>query len=166
MNWYLVYAKPRGEQRAQANLEAQGLEVYLPQIERDKMLRGKKQKVEEALFPGYLFVRFDPSQFAVARVKNTRGVAGMVQFGAHMPVVPSAVVLSIMQQLDDLNEIPEVTNDFTAGDKVIVTEGPFAHLNAVFQESSGENRCFILLEMMGKQQRLEVEQAKLAKQGD
>ena len=57
--WYLLYCK-RGEQvRAKQHLENQGVECFYPTVEVEKILRGKRQKVEEPLFPCYVFARFD-----------------------------------------------------------------------------------------------------------
>jgi len=40
--------------RALENLQRQGDECYCPQILIEKLSRGKRTEVEEALFPGYL----------------------------------------------------------------------------------------------------------------
>ncbi|MCQ4504528.1 transcription/translation regulatory transformer protein RfaH, partial [Vibrio parahaemolyticus] len=45
--WYLLYCN-RGEQiRAKQHLENQGVECFYPTEEVEKILRGKRQKVEE-----------------------------------------------------------------------------------------------------------------------
>ncbi|WP_158220686.1 transcription/translation regulatory transformer protein RfaH [Paraferrimonas haliotis] len=164
MNWYLVYSKPKSEQRAKENLEAQQLEVYLPTLTRKKRLKSVTKSVTETLFPGYLFVRFDPEQFSVRTIKNTRGVASVVQFGSCLQQVPEQAIQAIKcKLLDQPQQFVSTAETFNSGDNVEVTEGPFAHLNAIYDIESGEQRCFVLLEMMGNQHRIELAQDHIRK---
>ena len=50
-NWYLIHTKIRQERVALENLERQGFECFLPQINTEKLRRGALQVVQEALFP-------------------------------------------------------------------------------------------------------------------
>jgi transcriptional antiterminator RfaH len=45
----------------------------------------------EALFPNYLFVRFDLAA-GLRRVCHARGVRGVVHFGDRWPIVPEAIL--------------------------------------------------------------------------
>ena len=83
MYWYLIYTKPRQEQRALLNLEQQGYECYLPLHAAEKLQRGKLSVVEEPLFPRYLFIQLDTSQTGKSwgPIRSTKGVSHLVAFG-------------------------------------------------------------------------------------
>jgi transcriptional antiterminator RfaH len=54
--WLLLQVKSSQELRAIENLEFQGGQCYCPMITLDKIVAGKRSKVKEALFPGYVFI--------------------------------------------------------------------------------------------------------------
>lgn len=54
--WYLLYCK-RGEQRrAKMHLENQQVECFYPEVEIEKINRGKRRINLEPLFPSYMFI--------------------------------------------------------------------------------------------------------------
>jgi transcription antitermination factor NusG len=55
--WHHIYTKPHQEKVALDNLTYQNYQCYLPLINTEKILRGKKILSKEPMFPGYLFVR-------------------------------------------------------------------------------------------------------------
>jgi transcriptional antiterminator RfaH len=89
-NWLLLQAKPRQEFRALANLERQKGEFYCPQIQVEKLSRGKRIQVKEALFPGYLFINAQPEQngLTYTSIRSSRGVSKIVCSGAAAVTIP------------------------------------------------------------------------------
>lgn len=155
--WYLLHCKARQEARAKLNIENQGITTCFPQISVQKLRRGKRTTVNEPLFPNYLFIQVEQEQVNFNALRSTRGVSGFVRFGG----VPAEVPGSVMQQLLDIEaseELSEVSSQFKAGSRVQVEEGPFSGLQAVYQLPKGEERCLVLLDMLGKQQRIEIEE--------
>ncbi len=155
--WYLLQCKPRQEQRAVDNLELQQFEVFLPQVAVQRQNRGKRITQIEALFPGYLFVRFDPKFISAAVVRSTRGVSRFVQFGAQLCAVPDPIVCALMEHTaDDSCPIQAVALP-NKGDTVQITEGSFKGVNAIYQEPDGDKRSFLLIELIGKQTTISME---------
>lgn len=151
--WYLLHCKARQEARAKLHVENQGYTTCLPTITVEKIIRGKRQIVEEALFPSYLFIEIDMESANFNAIRSTRGVNGFVRFGGVPTKVPEAVVAQF-QALEASPKTPKA--QFEEGATVEITDGPFAGLSAVYKLRKGEDRCLVLLEMMGKQQQLEV----------
>ena len=54
---------------------------------------------------------------------------------------------------------------FKAGGKVLVTDGPFAGIEAIYQTANAESRSMILLEMLSKPVAMRIETASLRKTG-
>jgi transcriptional antiterminator RfaH len=52
---------------------------------------------------------------------------------------------------------------FCAGDRIKLVEGPFAGMEAVFAEQDGEKRVIVLLELLGKTNKVRVERDWVAK---
>ena len=146
--WYLLYCKRGQLQRAQEHLERQAVNCLTPMITLEKIVRGKRTSVSEPLFPNYLFVEFDPEVIHTTTINATRGVSHFVRFGARPATVPSSVIhqLSIYQP-EDITD-PETPYP---GDCVVITEGAFVGLKAIFAEPDGEARSMLLLNLLNKQ---------------
>lgn len=152
-SWYLLYCKRGQLQRAQEHLERQSVKCLTPMITIEKIVRGKRTAVSEPLFPNYLFVEFDPETIHTTTISATRGVSHFVRFGSQ----PATVPLTVIDQL--LNCQPEeITDPATPyeGDKVVITEGAFEGLEAIFSEPDGEARSMLLLNLLNKQVRQSV----------
>lgn len=161
MHWYVVHTKPRQEQRALLNLQQQGYECYLPTLAAEKIRQGALTVDEEPLFPRYLFIRLDSQQSGKSwsPIRSTKGVSRLVTFGTE----PARVELQLIETLQQRHTtlVSEPQKLFNAGERVVITDGPFAGLEAVYQMMDGERRAMVLLELLSKPTRLTVLPAKL-----
>lgn len=57
--WYAIQTRTQYERIVSRALEDKGYEQFLPMFRRRRRLRGEIREVEEPLFPGYVFGRFD-----------------------------------------------------------------------------------------------------------
>src|ERR1019366_3563157 len=57
--WYALKVRPNGESKPQDSLIAKGFETFLPTYIEVRRYSDRLKKVSAALFPGYLFCRFD-----------------------------------------------------------------------------------------------------------
>lgn len=162
-DWYLLHCKGRQEARAKQHIENQGYTTCCPMVSLEKRIRGKRQVVSEPLFPNYLFIEIDEDNANFNAIRSTRGVNNFVRFGGVPSKVPEGVVQHFLALEEAQNSDTPVETLFKAGAAVEITEGPFAGLAAVYQLNKGEERCLVLLDMMGKQQQLEIEEARLRK---
>ncbi|WP_417448463.1 transcription/translation regulatory transformer protein RfaH [Idiomarina abyssalis] len=150
--WYLVQSKPGQSERAAQELEKQGYEVFFPTIEVEKIKKGHRVKQTEPMFPGYVFIELSELSSNWRPIRSTRGVARMVSFGNKPAEVPDDVV----EQLRTHVRSRPAKSSLTSNHPVSLEDGPFKHLNAIFIEYDGDQRAFLLLELLGKWQRLSV----------
>lgn len=152
--WYVVATKPRQERVAKENLERQGFTTYLPTMTQNKRRRGAWVHVTEPLFPSYLFVLLAMGKDDPAPIRSTTGCIGLVRFGAALTPLPAAFIENL-EALARVNTQSQAL--FKSGDKVKLITGPFAGLEAVYDMAKGEDRARVLLEVLGKVQRLTVD---------
>ncbi len=155
-HWYLLATKPKQEFRALEQLENQEITAFCPKIKLEKMRRGKKCVVEEALFSGYLFVQIETHDPNWYKVRSTRGVRDWVRFGGEIARLPQALIEQLIE-LDEHFEEQPVISRFNKGQKVRILSGPFAGLTAIYEQEDGESRSLILVEFLGQSNRLKVE---------
>ncbi|EHM51954.1 MAG: transcription/translation regulatory transformer protein RfaH [Yokenella regensburgei] len=146
--WYLLYCKRGQLLRAQEHLERQAVHCLTPMITLEKIVRGKRTSVNEPLFPNYMFVEFDPEVIHTTTINATRGVSHFVRFGSQPATVPSAVIHQL-----SVNPPEGIIDPDTPwpGDSVVITEGAFEGLQAIFTEPDGEARSMLLLNLLNKQ---------------
>ena len=158
--WYVVATKSRDEEIAKFNLERQGYLVFLPTISLKKRRRGHWTPVTEPLFPGYLFISLIFGDDDPAPIRSTVGCVGLVRFGQTYTPVPSKLITTLKVAADTGSAAPA---PFQSGDAVRLMSGPFVGLEAIYDMAKGEERAQVLLEMLGRVQRLTVETDSLSK---
>ncbi|MCL9668925.1 transcription/translation regulatory transformer protein RfaH [Rosenbergiella epipactidis] len=145
--WYLLYCKRGQMARAQEHLERQQVTCFVPMIETEKLVRAKVKKVCEPLFPNYLFLHFDPEVIHTTTISATRGVSHFVRFGSTPALVPEQVIARLQTCPSDRAFCPALPQ---AGESVMITEGIFEGMSAIYQETDGETRSILLLNLLNK----------------
>lgn len=161
-NWYLIHTKIRQERVALENLERQGFECFLPLIRAEKLRRGALQVVQEALFPRYLFIRLGTGleSQSWAPIRSTIGVSRLVTFGQ----TPAKIEDELIVQLQVKTDSAEVQlRHFEPGEQVVVTDGPFVGVEAIYQMADAEGRVMVLLNILSKQVKMAVPPSSIRK---
>lgn len=149
--WYLVHCKPREEQRAQENLERQGFECFRPLRQVEKIRMGRRQELLEPLFPSYLFIRLDSVNDNWLPIRSTRGVSRIVRFNEYPLPVAEELIEHLRRRTE---EQPVKLPYLQPGERVVITEGGFSQLEAIFVASDGEERVTLLMNLLNSEHRL------------
>jgi transcriptional antiterminator RfaH len=145
--WYLIQTKPRQEARAEEHLQRQQFECYRPLRPED----GKKRTPsEEALFPGYLFIRMDQVHDNWYPIRSTRGVSRIVTFGGH----PVPVQDELIEQIRVRLATPAPRHEFRQGEAVLIKAGEMCDIEAIFLTRDGDERAVILLNLLQREQKV------------
>jgi transcriptional antiterminator RfaH len=159
--WYAVHTKARQERLAAEHLTRQHYQTHLPLICLPRRRRGRWHEVVEPLFPGYLFVRLDPGRHNMAPIGSTRGVIALVRFGGSLRPVPEELVEHLQAAQREGAAAIREDHLFQPGDPVEIVSGPMAGLRAIFLASSGRERADLLLDLLGRSNRIAVSQHQL-----
>jgi transcriptional antiterminator RfaH len=165
-NWFCLRSQPKHEHIAAAHLRTMdGVEVFLPRVRFQRATRQGLVWATEALFPNYLFARFD-WHTSLRQVQTARGVSGVVHFGARWPVIEAAVIEDLKQAVGT-NELHVISATLHPGDAVEIAEGAMRGLHAVVSRVlPGRARVAVLLEFLGRQTTIEVPANLIVKEGD
>lgn len=161
--WYVAYCRSKQEQRAQLNLNNQGFTTFLPLIKLTKLRAGKKVTVTEPLFSRYLFVKLGAGT-SVSKLRSTRGVINLVRTGMQPAVVANALIEQLIQQQSVLQQKISSEQQFKPGDTINILAGPFADLPAIFDMADGDKRSVVLLQFLGQQHSVSIDNTILQKQ--
>ena len=106
--WHCAWTHEDAETIAARHLANQAFQTYLP-------LHVERRSVIVPLFPGYLFVRFDPDIDPWGKIRSTRGVGGLIRHGTIRPTaIQPGVIEDLMARtshrgvVDDMGDAPPV----------------------------------------------------------
>jgi transcriptional antiterminator RfaH len=158
--WYVIQCKARQETRALENLERQGFSCYLPMLTVEKLRRGSTRDVLEPLFPAYLFINLNELSDNWHPIRSTRGVLQIVRFNQYPVPVRDEIIDQIRHWLaNDPIKVPYLR----PGERVLITDGCFANLEAVFVSPDGPTRVVLLLNILHHEQTLSFPTAAVRK---
>lgn len=148
--WYCVHARPKHEHIAAAHLRGlEEVDVFSPRLRFRRSTRQGTVWVTEAMFPGYLFTRFN-WRASLGRVRSATGVSGVVHFGTHWPTIPDPVVEDL-RQLVGQAEIRVISTALNPGDEVEISGGMFHGLRAVVATLlPARQRVKVLFDFLGQ----------------
>lgn len=146
--WILVYTKVKQEKRAKENLMNQGFKTFLPMIATTN--DHTKSLTLETVFPRYLFTQINLSLDNWVSIKSTKGVSHIVMFGKKFAVISDKIIESIKGRLNDKGIYQQRISkaDFQKGDKLIIKEGRFSGVDAIFISRKSKNRVRLLLKLL------------------
>lgn len=154
--WFCVRTLVKHEHIAASSLrQIEGAEVFLPRLRYRKLTRRGPVWFTEALFPNYLFARFDAAAH-LRHVRSLNGVQTIVQFGGS-PALVSSDVIEDLRRHTGQGEICEISEELHEGDVVRLATGAFHGLQAVVTRVlPARERVRVLLEFLGRATEIEV----------
>lgn len=182
-DWYVIHSYAGYENRVKANLEnrIQSLnmedfifQIEVPMEEVTEIKNAQKKLVRRVRIPGYVLVRMDLTDESWGAVRHTPGVTGFVGH-THQPVpltldeVFSMLASTLAPAAEEGKPAQQsakgaVEVDFTVGESVTVTDGPFDTLPATISEINAENQKLkVLVSIFGRETPVELSFNQVAK---
>jgi transcriptional antiterminator RfaH len=154
--WYTLHTKPNAEYQVTAVLQQHGFETYLPEVETPTTDNGTKLK---PFFPCYLFSKIDLKAVGISRVQWTPGLRRIVSFDNEPVPMPDDVIEAVRRKLQAYEAGGGwMGHDFDPGDPVLITDGPFRDMLAVFDGPiEPSERVQVLLDILGRASRVQID---------
>ena len=157
--WFIAQIKPNSYKSAIQNLERQDFETFLPKMETTQRQKNKFIVKNVYVFPGYIFVSFDPQVIAWSKINNTYGVSKILAFNKKPSEISSDLILELKIRYE-INSNLTQKEKLQKGDSIKFHLGPFADLIAKVESVDENNRIWVLLEAMGGYRRLKLQKTK------
>lgn len=156
-HWYALRSKPRKEDVVWRQLRSQEFEVFYPRL-RVHPVNPRSRKVRP-YFPGYMFVKADIEEIGLSTFQWMPHAIGLVCFGDEASIVPDNLIYAIQRRVDEIAEAGgELFDGLNSGDKVTISDGPFAGYEAIFDTRlPGSERVRVLLQLLNNQRQVPVE---------
>jgi transcription elongation factor/antiterminator RfaH len=154
--WFVVHTLPHQEKRAQLQIENQRYRTFLPKREkREKTIRHARKltTVVAPFFPRYMFVILDPERDQWRPINGTLGVARLVmQADRPQPGIVETLIASTGP-----DGLLQMRPQLKVGDRVRLTQGPFAEYLGTLERLDDSGRVRVLLDMLGRRVPILVE---------
>jgi transcription termination/antitermination protein NusG len=171
-DWYVIHSYAGYENKVKTNLETRitslDMEDYIYQVEvptreEVEVKGGKRQQVQNKVFPGYILVRMELTAESYSCVRNTPGVTGFVgatdRADRPAPLSLDEVLkwLAPAAPQKDTKKAEIKVLDFEVGDSVTVTEGAFASLHGTIAEiNADQQKLKVQVSIFGRETPVEL----------
>lgn len=150
----------RRENTANVRLSSQGYEIYFPRISRRVRRKGKRLRQIFPLFPQYLFLKLLTGSQSIAPVRSTKGVLGVVKFGAEYAVVPDGIVIALQKKAHPTTGLYHLEERRLWPNKPVrINGGVFENFEGIFLRECSEDRVLILLDIIGQSTPVKIPEA-------
>lgn len=154
--WFVAQLKPQGLVKAEVNLARQGFQSFCPKRYESVLRAGRRMTKYAPLFPGYLFVSFDPTDTGWTSIHATRGISRLLLTDRQKPIPLSSSFMSGLLARCDAQGTIIATPDLSLGDTIKVVSGPFADTIGRIERMTDDERVQILMDLLGQTTRLSV----------
>ena len=161
-HWYLVQVKPNGYRLAERNLARQGFTCFQPLVRATERRGAQFRPVSRALFPGYLFVAFDPARAPWRKINSTAGVARLLSVGNAPQEVPGGLVAELRARLDAGGHV-NLADNVEVGNRVEIQSGPFSGFLGQVARLAPKARAHLLVDLMGRRAQVTARVTELRK---
>jgi transcription antitermination factor NusG len=132
MQWYAIYTKSRCEKKVHALLSAKNIEAYCPTKIVFKKWSDRVKKVEEPLFPSYLFVKINPqNQLAI---RETNGVVNFVYWLNKPAVIRDKEMEELQQFIKNNDDVVLESFAYAVGTEIKIEQGVFKGQTGVIKK--------------------------------
>lgn len=164
-HWYAIHTYAGYEDTVARNLkqrvESLGFEnkifnVIVPKEKRIKIKSGRRETIEEKIYPGYVLVEMIVDDASWYVVRNTPNVTGFIGAGTIPTPLSDAEVEGLMKRMGV--EEPKYKIDVALGDRVKITDGPFKDFDGKVSEIDIERgRIKVLVTIFGRETPVELD---------
>ena len=164
-NWYAIHTYSGYEDAVARNLkqriESLAMEdkifnVIVPKEKKIKIKRGKREVIEEKIYPGYVLVEMIVTDDSWYVVRNTPRVTGFIGSGT-IPVPLAKEEIENLQKRMGVEQ-PEYKINVEIGEAVKITDGPFKDFEGKVSEIDVEKgKVKVLVSMFGRETPVELD---------
>lgn len=164
-NWYVLHTYSGYEDAVAQNLrqriESMSMEdkifdVMVPKEKKIQIRGGKRQIIEEKIYPGYVLVDMIVSEDSWYVVRNTPRVTGFIGAGTTPVPIEESEIKEILRRTGE--DEPKYKIDIAVGELVKIIDGPFKDFDGKVSEvDEAKGKIHVLVSMFGRETPVELD---------
>ena len=153
-SWYALQVRSRKEGYVASQIQGQGYECLLPTYRSVRKWSDRVKEIEQPLFPGYLFCRFEYQ--SRRPIITTPGVLQIVGYGRKAIPVPDEEIMALQLALTS-GTAKQPWPYLEVGQRVRVNYGTLTGLEGILVNVKGNHRVVLSVTLLQRSVALEVE---------
>jgi transcription antitermination factor NusG len=154
--WYAVQTRSRFEKVVEAEFQAKGINSYLPLLAEIHQWKDRKKRVEQPVFPGYVFARFVDDPWMQLRVLRTHGAVRILGGARSIEPIPDHQVENIRRVL--LSTEKCFAHPFLQeGSRVRVKRGPLKDVEGLLIRIKNRTRLVLSINLLSQSVATEID---------
>ena len=152
--WFAVRVRSNQERTAIAHLGQRGYAQFAPSYKSERRWSDRKKEIDQYLFPGYIFCRFDPGDRLA--VLTAPGVVDVVGFGRTPEPIPDDEIDRVRRMVETgllVTPYPFLN----VGQAVVIEQGPLTGLEGILVEVKGRHRLVVSITLLQRSVSAEVD---------
>ncbi len=153
-SWFALRLRSNYERIAATHLRERGYQEFAPSYKVEKRWSDRTKQIDQFLFPGYLFCRFDPGDRLP--ILSAPGVVDVVGFGKVPQHVPDAEIDRVRKMVESgllVTPYPYVE----VGQAVLIERGPLCGVEGILAEVKGNTRLVVSVNLLRRSVSAEVD---------
>ena len=169
--WYIIHTYSGHENKVAKSLkqrvESMGFEdrifdIIVPTRSTVKVAGGKKETVQEKIFPGYVLVKMVLDDESWLLVRTTQGVTAFIGAGNKPTPISDKEVEAIQKFM--ATEEPLYKTSFVKGEAVKIIDGPFTDfLGSIDDIDEARGKLKVLVSIFGRETPVELDFLQVSK---
>jgi transcription antitermination factor NusG len=152
--WFALRVRSNCERLAVAHLRERGYEDFAPSYRVEKRWSDRLKQIDQFLFPGYIFCRFDPNHRLP--ILTVPGVVDLVGFGKMPERIPDAEIERVRRMVESgllVTPHPYVR----VGQAVLIERGPLSGVEGILVDVRGKIRLVVSVNLLQRSVSAEVD---------
>jgi len=152
--WYALHVRAKAEKAVARGIREKGYEDFLPLYRSARRWSDRVTRVDEPLFPGYVFCRAEPTQRPL--IVTTPGIIRIVSFGERPAIIPNREIDAITRALT-CSIGAEPWPFLCQGQRARIRSGPLIGIEGIVVRTNTRYRLVLSVEALCRSMAIEVE---------
>ena len=153
-SWFAIRVRSNYERITGAHLRERGYDQFAPSYRSERRWSDRTKEIEQLLFPGYIFCRFDSGDRLL--VLTAPGVVDVVGFGKTPERIPDEEIERVRRMVE--SGLLVTPHPFlNVGQAVLIERGPLTGLEGILVEVKGKHRLVVSINLLQRSVSAEVD---------
>jgi transcription antitermination factor NusG len=153
-SWFALRLRSNYERVAGLHLSERGYEQFSPSYKVERRWSDRVKQIDQFLFPGYIFCRFDPNDRLP--ILTVPGVVDVVGLGKSPQQIPDAEIERVRRMVE--SGLPVTPYPYLqVGQTVLIEHGPLAGIEGILVEVKGKTRLVVSVNLLRRSVSAEVD---------
>lgn len=154
LQWFALRVRSNSERIAVTHLRERGYEEFAPSYRVNRRWSDRTKQIDQFLFPGYIFCRFDPN--LRLPILTAPGVVDVVGFGKIPESIPHAEIERVRTMVE--SGLPVTPYPYVqVGQAVLIERGPLSGVEGILVEVKGRVRLVVSINLLQRSVSAEVD---------